>query len=299
VVAYGKLGGKEKTPTSDMDMAFIYDADEDAEGSDGDKPLSVTQYFARLSQRLINALSAQTAEGTLYEVDMRLRPSGNAGPLATSLKAFRIYQENEAWTWEHMALTRARAVTGSPELRRRVHDVIHETLTARRDRDKLVVDVSDMRLRMDKERHTDIPWEIKDYRGGLVDVEFISQFLQLKHGHDHPDALSPTTRIALENLKNAGVLEAHTAERLMEALELWQSVQGLLRLTVTIDQRTADNYVFPTNLQRQVCRVVGADSCAEAKEHITSTAAWVFEIYRALIDDPAEALRPTVSSDLA
>ena len=298
VIAFGKLGGREKTPTSDMDMTFVYDFDADATASDGDKPLAVSQYFARLSQRLINALSAPTAEGALYEVDMRLRPSGNAGPLATSLAAFQQYQTTDAWTWEHMALTRARAITGPQNLQDKISTVIREALTAQRDTDKLVVDVSDMRERMDKERHTDIPWEIKNYRGGLVDIEFISQYLQLRHGHDHPDVLDPTARTALGNLKNAGLLDGEVAKRLIQALDQWHAVQGLLRLTVTADQRARHDYVMPPSLQRQVCRLIGVDTCADAEAHIKAQAAWVHETFQTLIDIPAEGLRGTVQSDL-
>lgn len=299
VIAFGKLGGGEKTPTSDMDMTFVYDFDPDASTSDGPKPLAISQYFARLSQRLINALSAPTAEGALYEVDMRLRPSGNAGPIATSLAAFKQYQTSEAWTWEHMALTRARALTGPQALQDQIQAVITEVLVSKRDTNKLVVDVSDMRARMDKERHTDIVWEIKNYRGGLVDIEFMSQFLQLKYGHDHPEILSPTTRIALSNLKGAGLLEADIATRLIQALNLWQSLQGLLRLTVTADQRDRHDYVMPPSLQRQVCRLVGTENCPNAEAHIQDTAGWVLEIFEKLINAPAEAARPGVSSDLS
>jgi len=298
VVAFGKLGGREKTPTSDMDLTFIYDFDENVSASDGAKPLAVSQYFARLSQRLINALSAQTAEGDLYEVDMRLRPSGNAGPIATSLSAFEQYLAKDAWTWEHMALTRARALTGPQDLQKSVQNVIRTALTSKRDPDKLVVDVSDMRARMDRERHTDIPWEIKNFRGGLVDIEFISQYLQLKHAHAHPDILSPTTRTALGNLKNAGLLDADTANRLVEALDLWQSIQGLMRLTFTAQQRAHHDYAMAPSLQRQMCHVADAESREEAEAHIEAIAAWVMETFRNLIDAPAETARPNVTSDL-
>jgi len=156
-LAFGKLGGREKTPTSDMDLTFVYTCDPDASASDGDKPLAISQYYARLSQRLINALSAPTAEGALYEVDMRLRPSGNAGPIATTLSAFQTYQERDAWTWEHMALIRARPITGPATLQSAIADVVRAVLCSPRDVDKLVVDVADMRERMDAERHTEIP----------------------------------------------------------------------------------------------------------------------------------------------
>ena len=116
VLALGKLGSREMTPTSDLDLVFVYDTAEGAEMSDGARPLSASAYYARLAQRYINALTALTSEGALYEVDMRLRPSGTAGPLAASLAAFRRYHDEDAWTWEHMALTRARVVAGPPAL---------------------------------------------------------------------------------------------------------------------------------------------------------------------------------------
>jgi len=298
VVAFGKLGGREKTPTSDMDITFVYDFDPGVSASDGDKPLAVSQYFARLSQRVINALSAQTAEGDLYEVDMRLRPSGNAGPIATSLATFEKYFSHDAWTWEYMALTRARALTGPSALRHRVQAVIHAALTHPGDPDKLVVDVADMRARMDRERHTEIVWEIKNYRGGLVDIEFISQYLQLKHAHHHPEILSPTTHTALTHLKRAGFLDLATADVLIDALALYQALQGLMRLTFTAQQRARHDYAMAPSLQRHMCRITGAPACPDAEHHIRTVASTVLNIFQDLIDTPAAALRGTVSSDL-
>src|SRR5207302_7383532 len=116
VVAMGRLGSREMSLASDIDLIMIYDAPEDSLGSIGPRPLALSTYYARLSQRLISAITAPTAEGRLYEVDMRLRPSGESGPIALSLAAFAHYQRQEAWTWEHMALTRARPVAGDPAL---------------------------------------------------------------------------------------------------------------------------------------------------------------------------------------
>ena len=124
MLALGKLGGREMTATSDLDLIVIYDFDDEHPESDGKRPLYGAQYFARLTQRLINALTAQTNYGALYQVDMRLRPSGRSGPLATQIAGFAGYQENEAWTWEHMALTRARVVSASPAFAARVEEVI-------------------------------------------------------------------------------------------------------------------------------------------------------------------------------
>jgi len=295
IIAYGKLGGREKTPTSDMDLAFVYTCDEGIEASDGEKPLALSQYYTRLCQRIINAISVPTAEGMLYEVDMRLRPRGNSGPVATNVTSFKTYQETEAWTWEHMALTRARMVTGSPELKTEMQNVIQDILKTPRDTDKLMVDVSDMRARMDKERHTDQVWSIKDYRGGLVDVEFITQYLQLKHASTHPDILSPTTRIALENLKNADLLDEQVADGLIEALDLWQSLQGLLRLTIKIDPNGVE---MPKSLQRHVSRIANTPKVSAAEDKVRSKAQWVYEKFNHLIVEPADIVRPNVKSDL-
>src|SRR5207249_12025284 len=143
-----------------------------AESSCGPKPLSVNQYYARLTQRLISALTSPTAEGVLYDVDMRLRPSGNKGPVATSLASFRTYHRESAWTWEHLALTRARTVSGDQALSEEIAAIIRATLTARRDRERTMGDVLDMRSLMHKEHKTGGTWDIKRIKGGLVDIEF-------------------------------------------------------------------------------------------------------------------------------
>ena len=278
-----------------MDLTYVYEHDETAEASDGEKPLAISQYYTRLCQRIINAIEVPTAEGMLYEVDMRLRPRGNSGPIATNVGAFKTYQETEAWTWEHMALTRARILTGSPELKAQMQSVIEGILTTQRDGEKLVVDVADMRERMDKERHTDQAWSIKDYRGGLVDVEFIAQYLQLLNGAAHPEILSPTSHVALGNLSKAGLLDAQTAEGLIEALDLWQSLQGFLRLTIKIETGDVE---MPKSLQRHISRITDTPSVSAAEEKIKSKAQWVLETFNRLIVEPAEQARPNVKTDL-
>ncbi|PCI41817.1 MAG: bifunctional [glutamate--ammonia ligase]-adenylyl-L-tyrosine phosphorylase/[glutamate--ammonia-ligase] adenylyltransferase [Rhodospirillaceae bacterium] len=295
ILAYGKLGGREKTPTSDMDLAFVYTHDADAEASDGEKPLAISQYYTRLCQRIINAVSVPTAEGMLYEVDMRLRPRGNSGPVATSVDAFEKYQKTEAWTWEHMALTRARMVTGNDDLKTQMQDVITDILKLPKEPQKLVVDVADMRERMDKERHTDQIWSIKNYRGGLVDIEFIAQYLQLLHGSKHPEILSPTTHTALQNLKDAGLLDPKMADGLIEALVLWQSLQGLLRLTFSVKPDRND---MPKSLRRYISRIAETENVKAAEEKIKAKAEWVLNTFNTLIVDPAQTARPNVKSDL-
>ena len=290
VVAMGRLGGHEMTPASDLDLIFVYSAADDAVASDGARPLPVAQYFARLSQRLLNALTAQTNEGRLYEVDMRLRPSGNAGPLASSLEAFERYHENAAWTWEHMALTRARVVAGPAALGRRITGLIRGVLTSERDADALLGDVADMRARMDAEHHTDLIWEVKHLRGGLVDIDFIAQYLQLKHARDHPGILSPNTRTALKNLQGAGFLTAGIADRLIEALELWQGLQGLLRLTVDGDIRGQAGGRIPDGLHECLARIGGDADFAALEDRMRTLAATIHGHFRDLLETPAAAL---------
>jgi len=230
VVAMGKLGGREMTAASDLDLILIYDFDQQSTLSSGLKPLAPSQFYTRYTQRLISAFTAPTAEGILYPVDMRLRPSGQKGPVATQLSSFIHYQENEAWTWEHMALTRARVVSGPPALRAAVEKAIREALLKPRDRAKTVADVRDMRARIEKEKGTRDAWELKQVRGGLVDLEFIAQHLQLVHASSHPHVLSQNTAVALGNLGEAGLLAPAAADALLPAALLLNNLTQVLRL---------------------------------------------------------------------
>ncbi|RDE10446.1 bifunctional [glutamine synthetase] adenylyltransferase/[glutamine synthetase]-adenylyl-L-tyrosine phosphorylase [Pelagibacterium lacus] len=196
LLGFGKIASREMTLTSDLDFILLYEVPEDSPGSDGTRPLDVPTYFTRLTQRLVAAISAPTAEGVLYEADMRLRPSGNAGPLATSLKRFRSYQRQEAWTWEHLALTRARLVIGDAGLDATVKAEIAEILALPRDRGKIVDDVVEMRALMARERPPRHPFDLKLHDGGLVDLEFIAQTAQLLEGD----------RLAVPQAQPAGVL---------------------------------------------------------------------------------------------
>ena len=220
------------TAASDLDLILIYDFDPKAAYSNGLKPLPVTQYYTRLTQRLISAFTAPTAEGILYEVDMRLRPSGQKGPVATQLSSFVDYQNKDAWTWEHLALTRARVVSGPPKLGAAVEKAIHSILTKPRDRSKIAADVRDMRARIAKEKGTHDIWELKQVRGGLVDLEFIAQHLQLVNAAAHPHVLSQSTVAAFNNLNAAGLLPAGAAAVLLPAARLLNDLTQILRLCV-------------------------------------------------------------------
>ncbi|MBD1545249.1 bifunctional [glutamine synthetase] adenylyltransferase/[glutamine synthetase]-adenylyl-L-tyrosine phosphorylase [Roseibium aggregatum] len=234
VLAMGKLGGREMTAASDLDLILLYEAPADAKQSDGGRPLAISQYYIRLTQRLVTALSAPTAEGSLYEVDFRLRPSGNAGPLATNLDGFVAYQNKEAWTWEHMALTRARVISSSSQaFEDKIDTLLRETLATKRDKAKLADDVRSMRARIEKEKGTKEVWDLKQAAGGLVDIEFLAQFLQLAHAHDHPEVLAQGTEDALENLRAAKLLEPGDADLLLQALRLYHRLTQVLRMALS------------------------------------------------------------------
>ena len=177
LLAFGKLASREMTARSDLDFIMLYDGD--AEESDGPRPLATSQYFARLTQRLIAAVSAPTSEGVLYETDMRLRPSGNAGPLATSLRGFTQYQRESAWTWEWLALTRARVAVADAGFDLIIGNTMESVLAAPHDRDRIIADVLDMRARLARDRPARHPFDLKLATGGLLDLDFLAQSAQL------------------------------------------------------------------------------------------------------------------------
>lgn len=181
ILAMGSLGAAGLTASSDLDLIMIYDA-QGVDSSDGGRPLATRAYFARLTQALVTALSALTAEGKLYEVDMRLRPSGQSGPVATSFDAFESYQSDQAWLWEHMALTRARSLCGAPELMADVERVRTDILTRNRARPETAIEAQEMRQRLADAGRSGGTWDVKDGPGGVQDIELFAQMLALLTG---------------------------------------------------------------------------------------------------------------------
>ncbi|WP_412051688.1 bifunctional [glutamine synthetase] adenylyltransferase/[glutamine synthetase]-adenylyl-L-tyrosine phosphorylase [Hoeflea sp. Naph1] len=255
VIGMGKLGSRELTAGSDIDIILLYDHDPDADESDGPKPLDPVRYYTRLTQRLVAALSAPTAEGILYDVDLRLRPSGNKGPVATSIRAFAKYQAEEAWTWEHMALTRARTVAGETSLCDEARALIDEALARPREERKLKADLVEMRDLIEQEKPPRDIWDVKLIPGGLIDIEFIAQYLSLRAraGGWLPDdqadneaatAVDPATGQAAPRpdpgectgtdvtLKTLGpeALGQEVTEELRRALALWSGHAQIVRL---------------------------------------------------------------------
>jgi glutamate-ammonia-ligase adenylyltransferase len=223
VIAMGKLGGREMTAASDLDLIVVYDRAPD-------RASQAPQHYARFTQRLISAISAPTQEGVLYPVDMRLRPSGKSGPVAVRLDGFLAYQRDQAWTWEHLALTRARPVAGPPALRRHLREDIRTVLTTARDRAKTAAAVREMRAMIEQEKGTGDLWNTKTHKGGLIAAEFIAQFLQIVHADRKPEVLSPNTTQALRNLIDAGILRRADGEALLDSVTLYQGVAHFLQL---------------------------------------------------------------------
>ncbi len=241
ILAMGKLGGYEMTATSDLDLIVVYDFDEQNPQSDGQRPLYGAQYFARLTQRVISALTAQTNYGALYQVDMRLRPSGRSGPVATQIDAFKSYQETEAWTWEHMALTRARVVSGDAGFAARVAAVIRGILCTPRDAAAIAGDAFEMRQAIAKEKGEADRWDLKYAAGGLIDLEFIAQYLQLAHAAQHPEILDTSTARVLDKAARLGLLSGEDGDVLRPAARLYHDLSQILRLCLSgpFDPKTA------------------------------------------------------------
>jgi glutamate-ammonia-ligase adenylyltransferase len=318
IVAMGRLGSREMTLASDLDLILIYEASDDtaggAAGSTGARPLAVSTYYARLSQRLISAITAPTAEGGLYEVDMRLRPSGDSGPIASSLAAFAQYQRESAWTWEHMALTRARPLAGDPALCERIAAAIRMALTRPRDPEKLLADVADMRRRIAEAHPAPSPWDLRNREGGLVDLEFVVQYLLLREAAGRPNLLggdpakgdpakgdpakgdpakgdpakddpaggNPSRAIAA--LGAAGVLPPQAARELGEALVLLRHLRALLAV---LFDGVPDEAMLEGPAGATLARCAGAIDFARLEGDMTAACERVRFWYERLIAAPA------------
>lgn len=229
VIAMGKLGGEEMTASSDLDLIIVYDA-AGVEASTGPKPLSVGPYYARLTQMLVSALTSPTAEGALYEVDMRLRPSGGQGPVAVGLDRFRRYHAEDAWTWEHMALTRARPVAGGDALQAELSAVIASIISSPRDPASTRADVAAMRARLIEANRAlrDDPWALKHGAGGLMDIEFAAQAGLLCESLTG----ARSAPVAFRALAASGAMTREDAEALLAAHRLLSRLQQVERVAV-------------------------------------------------------------------
>ena len=270
VLGLGKLGAREMLAGSDLDLIMVYAHADNAEASDGTRALDPVTYFARLAARLVAAITAPTAAGKLYEVDMRLRPTGNKGPIAVQLDGFIRYHAQESWTWERMAMTRARVVAGPPDFALRIGAVLHEILTRPGDAARIGADAAAMRARIAESFPPDDAWDVKHRHGGLMEVEFIAQALQLVHAPAHPSVLSPNTGAALSALAEAGALPATTASALAKAARRWRAISSGLRLVVG-DRRRRDPP--GSAAQAALARMVFGRAALEAPESLAASLA--------------------------
>ncbi|MDX3927422.1 MAG: bifunctional [glutamine synthetase] adenylyltransferase/[glutamine synthetase]-adenylyl-L-tyrosine phosphorylase [Shinella sp.] len=282
VIGMGKLGSFELTAGSDIDLILLYDHDSEAFESSGPKPLDTTRYFTRVTQRLISALSAPTAEGVLYEVDMRLRPSGNKGPVATRITSFAKYQEEEAWTWEHMALTRARAVCGEESLVAEAEAIFARTLSRKRDVRKIAADVSQMRQLIDKEKPPKNIWDLKLIPGGLIDIEFIAQYMALiapASGVALPERTLPTGEALA--LLGAHLMDANDLDTVKRALSLYTEISQIVRLCIDGGFEPKD---APSGLVDLVCRAGDCPDIRTLEAELRRLSKAVRRILRAMLD---------------
>jgi glutamate-ammonia-ligase adenylyltransferase len=243
VLALGRLGGRALTHASDLDLIYLFTGDHLAE-SDGPRPLGATTYYNRLAQRVTGAMSVPTATGKLYDVDTRLRPSGAQGPLVVTLDSFERYQREEAWTWEHMALLRARPVYGSDAARAEVERIVADLLAMPRDAAKLADDAAEMRAKIAAHKPAKGALDIKAGPGGLVDLEFAMQVTQLTSGTCH----DPNISAALACMKAAGLVPAEVVD-----------AHGLLARMLVMLRLTAPEGEPPTAAARQLV----ASACGE------------------------------------
>jgi len=281
IVAMGRLGSREMTASSDLDLILLYDFDSEQPDSDGARSLHGAHYFARFTQRLISAFTTRTNYGVLYDVDMRLRPSGRAGPVASHLKSFAEYQDREAWTWEHMALTRARVISASPDFRGKIEGIIREVLTRPRDAAGVASDVAEMRRAIALEKGEDDVWDLKYAAGGMVDIDFIAQYLQLVHAADKPDILDVSTLQVLDNAARLGVLPQSAAEVLRPATRLYHDLTQILRLCVSEKFKPETS---GEDLLRVMARAGDAPDFSSLEARVKETEIEVRRVFQALVE---------------
>lgn len=260
IVAMGKFGGCELTYRSDLDLIYLYERQDDQE------------FYTRLGQRIISSLTLLTREGTAYQIDTSLRPSGNGGTLVSSLKAFEEYHREMGRTWERQALIKGRPVYGNPQFCRKIADAIETISYKNNDQDKISKDIDTLRKKMERDlaREKEGTYNIKTGRGGLVDIEFIVQYLQLLHGGSERGLRSPHTIQALNLERESGLLEPDEADRLKEAYLFYRTIETRLRMI--LDQPTDEIRAGADWLKEMQNRFFGGKPiipiCLETRERV-------------------------------
>lgn len=281
VIGLGKLGSKELTFGSDIDLVFVYDTPDPNAVSDGEKGFAASVYYNRLAQRFINALTTMGRDGRLYEVDTRLRPSGGQGLLATSLQGLKHYFDESAWTFEYMAFCKARTVVGDLALTRILNQFVTILLTKERDGAKLRSDVLDMRERIHKEFGTENPWDIKYARGGLIDIDFIAQYLLLKYAPSHPDAQPGSAPFIFRWLASKNVIASTMADRLCYLENSLTHVFHMLRLCT---DRHFEEHAAPEGLKTLLYESLKESHFESLKKRLIEVEAEVISLYNQLLN---------------
>jgi glutamate-ammonia-ligase adenylyltransferase len=255
IVAMGKLGGYELNYHSDLDIIYIYDG----QGmTDGEKSITNREYFAKLGQKIIMILTSQTREGYVYKIDTRLRPSGNAGPLVTSLESFRSYHGTESQIWERQALTKARVTYGSPQLGEAIEQVVEHAVYGAGAEEIVKSEIHRLRMRMEVElaKETTGSYNIKTGRGGMVDVEFVVQYLQLSYGHQHRQLRNWNTLGALEAVRHLGLLPEADCQALADGYRFLRRLENRLRI---IHDYSMNDLGGPLKYLNKLARRLGYD----------------------------------------
>ncbi|PTM38716.1 bifunctional [glutamine synthetase] adenylyltransferase/[glutamine synthetase]-adenylyl-L-tyrosine phosphorylase [Bosea sp. 124] len=281
VLGLGRLGAGELTPSSDLDLMLLYDRPDEAEPSNGRRSLDPVTWHVRFTQRLVAALTVPTRRGTLYQVDMRLRPSGNKSPAATQFSGFEAYHAGEAEIWEEMALTRARVVAGDAELAGRVETSIRAILSRRREPARVAAAVAEMRALIAKEKGEKNAWDLKLALGGLTDLDFLAQFLVLAYSSDHPGLLVRDTASVFAAARAAGLLAAADAAALEEATRLIGDVQLWQRFTV---EEAFDPAAVPARVMNRIATAVGRPDTKVLRAELDEVRAGVRAIFTRVLN---------------
>ncbi|EJF92863.1 bifunctional [glutamine synthetase] adenylyltransferase/[glutamine synthetase]-adenylyl-L-tyrosine phosphorylase [Bartonella taylorii] len=277
ILGMGKLGSRELTAGSDVDLILLYEHDEDTEISDGEKPLYIPQYYTRLTQRLVAALSTLTSQGVLYTVDLRLRPLGNKGPVAVSFQFFKKYYRKEAWIWEHLALTRARGIAGDHDFLQKLENEVCAIISFSRNKKDVAKAVCEMRTLIEKEKPPENRWDLKTMPGGIMDLEFIAQFALITHVIAFQ--IGATTVDTLSLLPNSFLNQTFISD-LRYAYGLYTNLSQIIRLCLNASFDPND---MPLGLSDLLLNSVGEPDLLRVEKLIEETGQSVYSIFTQLI----------------
>jgi glutamate-ammonia-ligase adenylyltransferase len=274
VLALGRLGARQLTATSDLDLIVLYDFNHKMRESDGRRKIDATVYYTRLTQRLVAALTVPTRRGRLYEVDLRLRPDGGKGPVASQVDGFFNYQYKEADLWEHMALTRARPIAGDQALCARVSKELTKLLTMRRDPKEVFRQAREMRGTIADVKGSDNPWDLKLAAGGIVDLDFLAQAFILAYAYKYPKLVGLGTEDVFSEAARLKLLGQEDANALILAGQTFNNLQQWQR---TILSGAFDPKAVPDTITAQFANLCGLPNAKALLAHLKELQKTTFE----------------------